>query len=87
VNFDPFFPISRNAHKPVHSQQRLVAMGIKQLRSRPRHPQTCGKLERYHRTFKEFYADEGPTASIDELQAATRNRMCRLAASVYVTCC
>jgi hypothetical protein len=26
-------------------------------------------LERYHRTFKEFYADEGPVASIDELQA------------------
>ena len=61
--------ISRNGHKPVHFQQRLAAMGIKQLRSRPRHPQTCGKLERYHRTFKEFYADEGPAASIDELQA------------------
>jgi transposase InsO family protein len=61
--------ISRDGHKPVHFQQRLAAMGIKQLRARPRHPQTCGKLERYHRTFKEFYADEGPAASIDELQA------------------
>lgn len=60
--------ISRDGHKPVHFQQRLAAMGIKQLSSRPRHPQTCGKLERYHRTFKDFYADHGPAASIDELQ-------------------
>jgi hypothetical protein len=34
-------------------------MGIKQLKSRPRDPQTCGKLERYYRAFKNFYADEG----------------------------
>jgi transposase InsO family protein len=61
--------ISRDGHKPVHFQQRLAAMGIRQLSSRPAHPQTCGKLERYHRTFKDFYADHGPAASIDELQA------------------
>lgn len=61
--------ISRDGHKPVHCQQRLAAMGIRQLSSRPAHPQTCGKLERYHRTFKDFYADHGPAATIDELQA------------------
>ncbi len=27
------------------------------------------KLERYHRTFKDFYADHGPADTIDELQA------------------
>lgn len=31
--------ISRDGHNPVHFQQRLAAMGIKQLKSRPRHPQ------------------------------------------------
>ena len=60
--------ISRDGHKPVHFQQRLAAMGIRQLSSRPAHPQTCGKLERYHRTFKDL-ADHGPAATIDELQA------------------
>src|ERR1700712_3233977 len=61
--------ISRDGHQPVHFQQRLAAMGIRQLSSRPAHPQTCGKLERYHRTFKDFYADNGPAATIEELQA------------------
>jgi hypothetical protein len=49
------------------SKQRLAAMGIRQLSSRPAHPQTCGNLERYHRTFKDFYAD--PANTIDERQA------------------
>lgn len=61
--------ISRDGHQPVYFQQRVAAMGIRQLSSRPAHPQTCGKLERYHRTFKDFYADHGPASSIDELQA------------------
>jgi hypothetical protein len=42
--------ISRDGHEAVHFQQRLAAVGIRQLSSRPAHPQTCGKLERYHRT-------------------------------------
>jgi transposase InsO family protein len=61
--------ISRDSHQPVHFQQRMAAMGIRQLSSRPAHPQTCGKLERYHRTFKDFYADHGPAGTIEELQA------------------
>lgn len=59
---------SRKGHKPVFFQERLTALGVKQLHSRPRHPQTCGKLERYHRTFKEYYADHGPAKTIEELQ-------------------
>ncbi|MCK8675173.1 DDE-type integrase/transposase/recombinase [Rhodococcus sp. HM1] len=42
---------SGKGHKPVYFQERLAALGIAQLSSRPRHPQTCGKLEHYHRTF------------------------------------
>jgi transposase InsO family protein len=61
--------ISRDGHKAVYFQQRLVAMGIRQLNSRPAHPQTCGKLERYHRTFKDFYgvifeASPAPSVSL-----------------------
>lgn len=59
---------SRKGQKPVHFQEKLSALGIRQLNSRPRHPQTCGKLERYHRTFKEYYADHGPAPSIEVLQ-------------------
>lgn len=59
---------SRHGHKPVHFQHRLAAMGIRQLSSRPAHPQTYGKLERYHRTCTDFYADHGPAATIDEPQ-------------------
>ena len=59
---------SRKGHKPVHFQERLAALGVSQLNSRPRHPQTCGKLERYHRTFKEYYADHGPAPTIEALQ-------------------
>ncbi|WP_169592666.1 IS481 family transposase [Antrihabitans stalactiti] len=59
---------SGEGEKPVFFQERLKAMGITQLSSRPRHPQTCGKLERYHRTFKEFYADHGPAVDIQDLQ-------------------
>jgi len=59
---------SRKGHKPVYFQERLTALNIHQLNSRPRHPQTCGKLERYHRTFKEFYADNGPADTVEALQ-------------------
>jgi len=59
---------SRKGHKPVYFQERLTALNIHQLNSRPRHPQTCGKLERYHRTFKEFYADNGPADAVEALQ-------------------
>ncbi|MDJ0441441.1 DDE-type integrase/transposase/recombinase [Rhodococcus qingshengii] len=59
---------SGKGEKPVFFQERLTALGITQLSSRPRHPQTCGKLERYHRTFKEFYADHGPAVDVDALQ-------------------
>lgn len=42
---------SRKGYKPVFFQERLTALNVQQLNSRPWHPQTCGKLERYQRTF------------------------------------
>jgi transposase InsO family protein len=43
-------------------------LGIRHVNSRPYHPQTCGKVERFHQTLKRFLARKGPAGSIAELQ-------------------
>jgi transposase InsO family protein len=41
-------------------EQELFALGIRAKHSRPYHPQTCGKVERFHQTMKQFLtAQEG----------------------------
>jgi transposase InsO family protein len=58
-----------NRHRrQVLFERNLKALGIQALTSRPAHPQTCGKLERYHQTFKDWYADHGPAVGIAGLQ-------------------
>jgi transposase InsO family protein len=53
----------------VEFERRLGQLGIKLINSRPYHPQTCGKLERFHRTMKEWL-DEYPRAKTpEELQS------------------
>ncbi|MGQ0678654.1 MAG: IS481 family transposase [Actinomycetota bacterium] len=47
----------------------LVALGIAHKRSRPNHPQTCGKVERFHQTLKQYLAKQGLAGSLEELQA------------------
>ena len=45
----------------------LGTLGIKYLTSRPYHPQTCGKVERFHQTQKKWLAAH-PARTIAELQ-------------------
>jgi transposase InsO family protein len=46
----------------------LGEMGIKYSRSRPYHPQTCGKVERFHQTLKKHLRALPAAATITELQ-------------------
>ena len=47
----------------------LEALGVTYKHSSPYHPQTCGKVERFHQTVKKFLAKQEPAASLTELQA------------------
>lgn len=47
----------------------LTALGIKDSHSRPYHPQTCGKVERFHQTLKRHLGSKPRPASLAELQA------------------
>ena len=46
----------------------LGELGIKYISSRPYHPQTCGKVERFHQTVKRHLRAQPPAATIAELQ-------------------
>lgn len=47
----------------------LETLGVAYKHSRPYHPQTCGKVERFHQTVKKFLAKQPPPADLAELQA------------------
>ena len=47
----------------------LAALGIEDRHSRPYHPQTCGKVERFHQTLKLHLNRHDLTATLAELQA------------------
>jgi transposase InsO family protein len=52
------------------TEQELFSLGITAKHSRPYHPQTCGKIERFHQTLKKFVvAQEGITTK-KQLQRA-----------------
>jgi hypothetical protein len=50
-------------------QTELLALGIDYRHSRPYHPQTCGKVERFHQTMKSYLAEQPEAGSLAELQA------------------
>jgi transposase InsO family protein len=47
----------------------LALLGITQKNGHPGHPQTQGKVERFHQTLKKWLAQQPPTATVLELQA------------------
>jgi Integrase core domain len=49
-------------------QVTLGELGINYINSRPHHPQTCGKVERFHHTLKKRLAALPPARSLTELQ-------------------
>ena len=49
-------------------EKNLIALGIKPITSRPRHPQTCGKNERGHQTLQRWLAARPTGATLVELQ-------------------
>lgn len=58
----------RHGFSAVESE--LFHLGIDYKHSRPYHPQTCGKVERFHQTLKKFLARNGPYDTLAELQVA-----------------
>ncbi|MGH2728239.1 MAG: IS481 family transposase [Candidatus Methylomirabilaceae bacterium] len=49
-------------------ESELLALGIVFKHSRPYHPQTCGKIERWHQTLKKFLRKQPRARTIRELQ-------------------
>lgn len=49
-------------------ETELARLGIQQKNSTPNHPQTCGKVERFHQTLKKWLARQPRARSLPELQ-------------------
>jgi len=49
-------------------ESELVKLRVRQKNSRPNHPTTCGKVERFQQTMKKWLRAEPPAATISELQ-------------------
>lgn len=52
----------------VAFERQLAALHIRLTHSRAYHPQTCGKVERFHQTLKKWLTAHDPAATLDELQ-------------------
>ncbi len=49
-------------------EAELERLGIRCIHSTPYHPQTCGKVERFHQTLKRFLVRQAPAQSLALLQ-------------------
>jgi transposase InsO family protein len=50
-------------------QTELERLGVQHKHARPYHPQTCGKVERFHQTQKKYLAKQPAADSLEALQA------------------
>ena len=46
----------------------LADLGVQQKHSRPNHPTTCGKVERFQQTLKKWLKAQTPPGTVDQLQ-------------------
>lgn len=60
---------ARSRKGRVTFEVALGKLGIDYKHSRPYHPQTCGKIERWHQTLKKHLRTRPVAASIEELQS------------------
>src|SRR6266567_3842108 len=58
---------SRRGKVPLELE--LERLGVEVKHSTPYHPQTCGKVERFHQTLKRFLRKQAPAVSLAVLQA------------------
>jgi hypothetical protein len=54
----------KNAHETL-----LESLGVEQKNSRPNHPRTQGKIERFHQTLKKWLAARAKPKDLNQLQA------------------
>jgi hypothetical protein len=50
-------------------ENQLRRLGVTQINSTPNHPTTCGKVERFHQTFKKWLTGQARATTIAELQS------------------
>ncbi len=60
---------AESRHGTCAIELELIALGIDYKHSRPYHPQTCGKVERFHQTLKRWLAKQRRATTIARLQA------------------
>ncbi len=60
---------AESRHGRCAMENELARLGIAYKHSRPYHPQTCGKVARFHQTLKKHLARQPKAATLSELQA------------------
>ena len=60
---------AESRHGTCAIELELIALGVDYKHSRPYHPQTCGKVERFHQTLKRWLAKQRRAATSAGLQA------------------
>ncbi len=60
---------ARNRYGRTGLETELERLGVVAKHSSPYHPQTCGKVERYHQTMKKWLRKQPRATTIKELQA------------------